>query len=326
MEEGNFLRALTIGVSIFVTLATVTTVILFYNSSRQIAVTAVKGSTDISSKYRSDIEESLTSSTSVDAIQVINILNYFYNDSTVKINVKSVHDNTSGSPSIDNTVYEDINNNNESLYNKVAKKISSFPNARYETEYNTTDDILEINISATSQKILNIPVEEEEPEPEVEEWTQIDQGINYTMNNMISKINEYSPYIELYYDGVTRSSKEILKTDVENKGSAYYYSYKIYKKSNGYKIDIYNITSLPYETNNGTATTQTNKTSDEVRKAINTTSLSIIEINGQLFNNKTSALGYLTYLTHSNSTIRFDYILYIQSTTSFPALVVKIRN
>lgn len=90
MDESTPLRALTIGVSVFMAIATITAVMVYYNTAKSAAGVAVSGSSDIAESYREDIEESLLYKSEITGTEVINIINYFRNDVNVQVNVSKI--------------------------------------------------------------------------------------------------------------------------------------------------------------------------------------------------------------------------------------------
>lgn len=98
MDEDATTRALMIGAGLFIAIITITLVLTYYNSARQAARTAGYGQ-DYDIHYRSDIDTLLAKSDDVNAYlsadDVINLINYFQNNQTVKIyllNLKVVDD------------------------------------------------------------------------------------------------------------------------------------------------------------------------------------------------------------------------------------------
>jgi hypothetical protein len=81
MEEGISIRALTIGVSIFIAIATMTLVITYYSTARQ-SVAKVGTGIDISVAYDRKIDTILTlaspSNYNLTGTDVKNLLNYYY--------------------------------------------------------------------------------------------------------------------------------------------------------------------------------------------------------------------------------------------------------
>lgn len=89
MDDDVLIRAITIGASIFITLATVTAVMMYYNTAR-ISVVSIGTGTNIEEKYREDIKNILYS-TEATGSDVKNILQYFYGNSEVNICINSYY-------------------------------------------------------------------------------------------------------------------------------------------------------------------------------------------------------------------------------------------
>ncbi|MDF2865680.1 MAG: hypothetical protein K0R72_493 [Clostridia bacterium] len=83
MDDDVLIRAITIGASIFITLATVTAVMMYYNTAR-LSVVSIGTGTNIEQNYREDIKNILYS-TEATGSDVKNILQYFYGNSEVNI-------------------------------------------------------------------------------------------------------------------------------------------------------------------------------------------------------------------------------------------------
>lgn len=87
MDEGILMRAVTIGASVFITLATITAVMMYYNTAK-IAVTSIGTGTNIEENYRKDIKEILYDKV-VTGSDLKNILQYFLNNHEVNITISS---------------------------------------------------------------------------------------------------------------------------------------------------------------------------------------------------------------------------------------------
>lgn len=98
MDEDATTRALMIGAGLFIAIITITLVLTYYNSAKKAARTAGYGQ-DYDIHYRSDIDTLLAKTNDVNAYlsadDVINIINYFQNNQTVKVyllNLKIIDD------------------------------------------------------------------------------------------------------------------------------------------------------------------------------------------------------------------------------------------
>ena len=80
MDDSTPMRALTIGVSIFIALATITAIMIYYNTAKNAAGIIGNQAKDIATSYRQDIEDMLLSGGTITGTDVINLLNYFKND------------------------------------------------------------------------------------------------------------------------------------------------------------------------------------------------------------------------------------------------------
>lgn len=126
MDESNAIRAITIGVSTFIAIMTISAVMMYYNTARA-TVEAVGTGTDISQNYDSTILDILLYNTTTDGIGVKNILNYFYLDDSVSVNITKMTNLGSIQDSLSSPVTETKNllnvNNNASLYNEAMANI-----------------------------------------------------------------------------------------------------------------------------------------------------------------------------------------------------------
>ncbi|MDD3303954.1 MAG: hypothetical protein PHP54_03460 [Clostridia bacterium] len=89
MDESAPMRAIMIGASVFVTIATITGVLAYYSTSKDL-VNAIGTGTDIGQEYANYIENILLktdNTVEIKGTDVINLLNYFYRDEKAQINV-----------------------------------------------------------------------------------------------------------------------------------------------------------------------------------------------------------------------------------------------
>ena len=88
MEDVS-VRAITIGVGIFMAIITMTAVLTYYNTAKE-TVRDIGSGTDIAGLYEKSVEDILLK-TKVSGTDVKNILNYFSGKTDVKINVNNLH-------------------------------------------------------------------------------------------------------------------------------------------------------------------------------------------------------------------------------------------
>jgi len=87
VNDEILMRAITIGASVFITLATVTAVMMYYNVAKT-SVTNVGTGTNIEEKYRQDIKNVLYNAEATGA-ELRNILQYFFENNEVDITINS---------------------------------------------------------------------------------------------------------------------------------------------------------------------------------------------------------------------------------------------
>lgn len=152
MDENNAIQAMVIGVSVFIGIITITAVLLYYNTAKDAATRMgvgvdsselyEKGIQDILLKgaYTSNVEGASTSSY-VTGTDVKNLLNYFYQNEGVEINIRGAK-NIEDQNIISNT---DQVNNNESNYNLFMKNI--IPNQKFKLENKTENNIMKLTLT-----------------------------------------------------------------------------------------------------------------------------------------------------------------------------------
>lgn len=96
MDESAPIRAITIGVSILLAIATISGVLMYYNTAKQAATNIGRGQM-FAENYEQRIQDILITGSSnisgqvyITGTDVKNLLNYFYDDNTVKIDLKKV--------------------------------------------------------------------------------------------------------------------------------------------------------------------------------------------------------------------------------------------
>lgn len=130
MDEDVLVRAITIGASIFITLATVTAVMVYYNTARA-TVNEIGTGTNIEQRYREDIKNSLNK-TELTGAEVKNILQYFYDSPEITISMTSYyayHKNGSQVNWIPLGETGRVNSSNNSSYTLMMK--SMMPNQKF---------------------------------------------------------------------------------------------------------------------------------------------------------------------------------------------------
>lgn len=130
MSEDLPMRALFIGVSLFVVMITITAVLTFYNTAK-LSVQQVGTGPDSAELYRRDIHETLLSTganNTVKGTQIINLLNYFYEDPTIHIVIQNLKNLVNGSTQNFGDVTQSVNSN-KNLYEKALKAIN--PNQEF---------------------------------------------------------------------------------------------------------------------------------------------------------------------------------------------------
>lgn len=91
MDENNAIRAITIGVSTFIAIITITAVMMYYNTAKA-TVQEVGSGPDLYNNYASYIKDILVkpSGSTISGTEAINIINYFYNDDLVTVNIDNI--------------------------------------------------------------------------------------------------------------------------------------------------------------------------------------------------------------------------------------------
>ena len=96
MDESAPIRAIVIGASLLIAIATISAVLMYYNTARQMASNVGRGQ-DFAANYEKGIQDILmrgsytvSGNNYITGTDVKNLLNYFYNDDTVNISVENV--------------------------------------------------------------------------------------------------------------------------------------------------------------------------------------------------------------------------------------------
>lgn len=148
MDEGISIRAITIGVSVFIAIATMSVVLIYYSTAKN-TVSEIGTGLDISVAYNRNIEKILIKET-ITGEELKNLINYYYKNLDVDINIRKIKvigsDGSITYESITSTnsnLYMNVNNNKVS-YNNIMKKIIS--NTKFKLEKINKDLKLTLNI------------------------------------------------------------------------------------------------------------------------------------------------------------------------------------
>ncbi len=154
MDESAPMRAIMIGASVFVTIATITGVLAYYSSAKDL-VNVIGTGTDIGAEYANYVENILLKTednVEIRGTDVINLLNYFYMDEKAKIDVTyirqdhSFEEYTNVDTSDKQTVIKSYNTNlDEKLYNQAINLI--VPTQKFTMKKSTNNDVLLVEIS-----------------------------------------------------------------------------------------------------------------------------------------------------------------------------------
>ncbi len=154
MDESAPMRAIMIGASVFVTIATITGVLAYYSSAKDL-VNVIGTGTDIGAEYANYVENILLKTednVEIRGTDVINLLNYFYMDEKAKIDVTYIRQDHSFEEytNVDNsdkqTVIKSYNTNlDEKLYNQAINLI--VPTQKFTMKKSTNNDVLVVEIS-----------------------------------------------------------------------------------------------------------------------------------------------------------------------------------
>ena len=154
MDESAPMRAIMIGASVFVTIATITGVLAYYSSAKDL-VNVIGTGTDIGAEYANYVENILLKTednVEIRGTDVINLLNYFYMDEKAKIDVTyirqdhSFEEYTNVDTSDKQTVIKSYNTNlDEKLYNQAINLI--VPTQKFTMKKSTNNDVLVVEKS-----------------------------------------------------------------------------------------------------------------------------------------------------------------------------------
>ncbi len=145
MDEDVTIRAITIGASVLIAIATISAVLTYYNSAKEM-VRRIGSGTDIAGLYEQGIEETLLKGT-ITGTEVKNLLNYFNGRDDVSIMVKNIliaaNDDGQNTEEKNASSYADYRDD----YDEIIKFI--LPNSTYTLSHSMSGGILEIKISGS---------------------------------------------------------------------------------------------------------------------------------------------------------------------------------
>ena len=143
MEESNAVRAITIGVSVFVAIITISGLLAYYSIVRDTARNIGSGN-DIGQKYSEEIEDILlkgsykgAGNSYLTGTEILNLLNYFYKNENVRIDIQDIK-YVNGDGDIEKLValQENVNNTLDDTkgnsFNNIYSKI--LPNQRFQID------------------------------------------------------------------------------------------------------------------------------------------------------------------------------------------------
>lgn len=107
MNESNAIKAITIGVGIIIAIATITLVLMYYNTAKE-GLSALGTGNNVYENYEEYVRTILTKK-NVYGTDIINLLNYFKNDRSIKISITD----------IDNVIHSTTDNNFNSFESNI---------------------------------------------------------------------------------------------------------------------------------------------------------------------------------------------------------------
>lgn len=140
-------RAITIGVSVLIAVATISAVMTYYSTAQE-AVRKVGSGTDIAGLYEQGIEDILLKS-QVTGVEVKNLINYFESKSGAIINFSGTYFDENGSiqdasgTSVKYDFSATLGNSNP----QYDIRNGLIPSAKYDISYNLKNGILNIDVS-----------------------------------------------------------------------------------------------------------------------------------------------------------------------------------
>ena len=160
MDESTPIRAIVIGVSVLLAIGTISAVLMYYNTAKQMASNVGRGQ-DFASNYEQSIQDILLKGSYtvagdnyITGTDVKNLLNYFYNDESVIIEISNMKDidkyENNTSIANRNSGWGPNVNQVGNLYNIVMKKI--LDNQKFEL---TKTDNFEFNGKIVTKLSIN---------------------------------------------------------------------------------------------------------------------------------------------------------------------------
>jgi len=127
MDESSTIKALMIGVGVFISIATITAVMAYYSTAKDL-VNATGTGVDFNEQYSNYIESLLLKTDGVSYINgndVKNLLNYFYKSDKAEINISNMTPlyTDNGASLIDTNLSGRNVNNDETRYVELSSKL-----------------------------------------------------------------------------------------------------------------------------------------------------------------------------------------------------------
>lgn len=137
MNEEVSIRAIAIGASIAITLSVIT-MVMYYYSNVKVTVSQIGEGLNLANSYNNKVESVLTKK-EMTGEELKNLLNYYYKNTDVTINIRNIYSlQSNGKVVKESKEYLDIMNNKET-YNYVMKKIIT--NAKYKIVDMSSNDL-----------------------------------------------------------------------------------------------------------------------------------------------------------------------------------------
>lgn len=157
MDESAPIRAIVIGVSTFLAIATISAVLMYYNTAKQMASNVGRGQ-DFAQNYEKSIQDILkTGSYNVEnnvyitGADVKNLLNYFHGNDNVWISISGIkvikgYNESTYTSQIDTdivtyTINDSLNDEYDNDYDKAIKNISDSQRFNINVTENTTLEV-----------------------------------------------------------------------------------------------------------------------------------------------------------------------------------------
>lgn len=141
--ENSAMKAIMIGAALFITMITITAVMMYFNSAKSLVENVGDGSS-ISNNYSTYIRDLILTNGNLTGSDVKNIINYFYDNTLTEVNI-SIRRNFSVEDVNQNVnlpvSYSNINNDSNN-YNKVMVQI--LDNSKFNVQYELYSDSNEV--------------------------------------------------------------------------------------------------------------------------------------------------------------------------------------